>query len=84
MVLDTPFAMLAYAPKSIARPVLRAVAFAPYLTVLADQALDAMHARTGSTLFSGIHLRIEPDAKGMREWMAGTAAVEVRPKPFQL
>lgn len=77
VVLDTPFALLASAPRSIARPELHAVAFAPQLNALADQAVAAIQARSGSKLFSGMHLRIEPDAKGMQEWLAGTAAVEV-------
>lgn len=78
VVLDTPFAMLSSAPRSIARPVLQAVVFAPHLNALADEAVATMHSRTGSEAFNGMHLRIEADAQEMHEWRSGSAAVEVR------
>lgn len=77
VVLDTPFALLSSAPKSIAEPVLQVVSFAPELEALAGQALAAMYSRTGGEVFNGVHLRVEPDARKMRQWRAGAAAVEV-------
>jgi hypothetical protein len=79
VVLDTPFAVVASAPGSIARPILQAVTFAPYLRDLAAQAAAALRERTGRLHFTGLHLRVEPDAIGMKDWAAGTAAVEVGP-----